>query len=202
MSQDAALTAGVLAGVLLIAVAFYLYNRSDDKIDTGTWVILAVGDSLDFGSYFLMTGQDWLKNAIPFAFAVGSIMTFANAVRKRRFSFPDAPDIFIILIDLLIMVWWLYYGSMTSTEANLAYQFTTVLAFLPMYRSLAKRKLTEKVAPWALWTSAYVLFFLVHALSDGSWEEGVYPVVGMLTHVLVLGFALQTRLELRQLLKF
>lgn len=193
MGLDIVQTAASWLAAVLILVAFLLYNRGGGHINTGTWVILAIGDSLDFGSYFDMTGQDLLKNVVPFFFAVGSVLTFSYAFWKRRFTFPDKIDITVILLDLAIMVAWFRMESVTSTEANLAYQATTILAFIPMYRGLMRGSEKETVAPWALWTLAYVLFILTHSLSNGPWEEGVYPIVGLITHAIVMGFALQLR---------
>lgn len=198
LQLDSALAVGNAFAATLVFVAFILYNRNDDKINTGTWFILAVGDALDFGSYFEMTGHDFLKNVVPFCFAVGSILTFFYALVRKRFSFPDAADIFVILIDLIITAVWLGYGWLDSTEANLAYQATTVLAFIPMYRGLANGNERETVVPWALWTGGYMLFFFSFLLWQGTWEESIYPLVGVLTHALVLCFALQYRIDQRK----
>jgi hypothetical protein len=186
------IAASVLAAALVVA-AFLVYNTGNSRINTGTWVILATGDLLDFGSYFDMTGQDFAKNLVPLCFAVGSALTFVNALVKRRFTLPDGSDTAIIGIDLLIMYAWFSLETVTSTTANLAYQVTTILAFVPMYRGLVNGSEEETVLPWALWSAAYVLFVLIHALSNGPWEEGVYPVVGLITHAIVLGFALRSR---------
>lgn len=197
------LGAAGLAAAVPIFIAFLLYNRQDSKINTGTWVILAVGDSLDAWSYFLMTGEELLKNVVPLCFAAGSIITFVIAIVRGRFSWPRAPDWFIVFIDLGITALWHEHVLVPdATVANLAYQGTTLLAFVPMCRALMTREETETVAPWALWTMGYVAFFMTYALSGARWEEGVYPVVGLVTHGLILGFALQYRLDMRRLLKF
>jgi hypothetical protein len=181
------LTAYIAAA--LIIVAFFLYNKEEGKINTGTWVILAIGDSFDLGSYYGMTEGEWLKNIVPFCFAIGSIITFGVAVLKRRFSCPDKVDVRIILIDLLIMVLWVMAEEVTSTTANLAYQVTTLIAFWPMYRGLMSGREEERAAPWALWSLAYLLF-LANSLSfEGSWTEVAYPVVGLITHAVVWGLA-------------
>jgi len=196
--QQTALTAASLLAGLLILAAFLLYNRGDSKISTGTWVILALGDGLDFGSYFDMTGQDLLKNVVPFCFALGSVLTFLYALNRHRFTLPDRTDSVVIGLDLVITGLWLCPVFLTSTDANLAYQATTILAFWPMYRGLARGIEKETVLPWALWTLAYVLFLFTHLLSGGQWEEGVFPLVGLITHAIVLVFAIRTYREHQQ----
>ena len=44
----------VVAGFIAVAftlVAFWIYNRNGSKINTGTWVILAIGDTLDLACF-------------------------------------------------------------------------------------------------------------------------------------------------------
>lgn len=173
--------------------AFLLYGKGNARINAATWFILALGDGLDFASYFDMTDQDVTKNVVPISFAAGSILTFLFALKKGRFAWPDGTDLSIILADFLITIAWLQFTGVTSTVANLAYQATTIVAFIPMYRGLAMGLERETPLPWALWTFAFVVFLLSHWMSGGPWEEGVYPAVGLATHALVLGFALNAR---------
>jgi hypothetical protein len=187
---SASVALNIFAAVLVLA-AFLLYNRGSGKISTGTWFILATSDLLDFGSYFEMTGHDLAKNAVPLCFAVGSVLTFLYALKRGRFACPDKTDIAIVALDLLILWAWLDSETVTSVEANLAYQATTILAFVPMYRGLAKGTEQETVAPWALWTAAFGFFLLAHVLALAPWQEGVFPFVGLLTHAAVLAFPLR-----------
>ena len=193
MQLELALAAGGMLAALLIFVAFLLYNWKDGRINTGTWVVLAFGDSLDFGSYFEMTDRDLVKNAVPLCFAIGSIVTFLFALWKRRFALPSGLDIFVILLDVVIMFWWLRTDQGTATGANLAYQATGLLAFVPMYWGIIKGTERETPLPWALWTIANAIFLLTHLIGDGSWEEGVYPLVAVITHAAVLRLALRAQ---------
>ena len=57
----------VAVGFVAVAftlVAFWIYNRNGSKINTGTWVILAIGDTLDLASYAGMT-ETWWKDMVP-----------------------------------------------------------------------------------------------------------------------------------------
>lgn len=173
--------AGCIA-VALILVAFWFYNRNGSKISTGTWVILAIGDTLDLASYAGMTETLW-KDMVPATFAIASIITFGYALARKRFAWPDPFDWFIVGSDALIAVWWWQFAS--ATEANLLYQATTLIAFVPMYRGLIIGREKENPLPWLLWSLAFVFFFLSIVLKLGKWEETVYPIVGLLTHFTV-----------------
>ena len=168
--------------VALALVAFWIYNRNGSKINTGTWVILAIGDTLDLASYAGMT-ETWWKDMVPATFAVASIITFGYALARKRFAWPDPFDWIIVGSDVLITTIWCLFT--TATEANLMYQATTLIAFVPMYRGLINGTEKENPLPWLLWSLSFVFFLLSIILHLGKWEEAVYPAVGLLTHLIV-----------------
>ena len=190
-----------LAAGLLVLVAFVAYNLGKGKISTGTWIILAFGDSLDLASYFEMT-EEWWRSIVPAAFAVGSILTFLVGCIRRRFSWPDRFDWFIVLIDFAIIGMWSWYEAHASSPsigshefappaaANLALQATAVIAFIPMYRALLTGRERERALPWTLWTLAFLLFCTTSILTHNTIEEVAYPIVGLLTHGLVVVIAM------------
>ncbi|HWH16471.1 MAG TPA: hypothetical protein VNU25_02730 [Candidatus Paceibacterota bacterium] len=200
MPEDIAIRCNTIAG-LLVLVAFLAYNLKDSRINTGTWIILAFGDSLDLASYFVMT-EEWWKSIVPAAFAIGSIATFLIGLARRRFSWPDPFDWFIVTLDFLIIgVWTWQEASATALTfwsheiappavANLALQATAIIAFVPMYRALLKGREQERPIPWLLWGSAFVLFSGTSILTVNSAEEVAYPLIGLVTHGLVAAFAL------------
>ncbi|MES2931168.1 MAG: hypothetical protein V4682_00530 [Patescibacteria group bacterium] len=199
MAEDIAIGCNLAAG-LLVLVAFAVYNLKDAKISTGTWIILAFGDSLDLASYFEMT-DEWWKSIVPAAFALGSILTFGIGCIRRRFSWPDGYDWFIVLLDVAIIGVWSWsetrgmpfsigsYEFAPPAAANLALQATAVIAFIPMYRGLLTGREREHALPWVLWTSAFVLFCISSVSTFSTVEEVAYPVVGLLTHALVAAIA-------------
>lgn len=180
--------ATVLVAVVLTLAAFWIYNQNGSKISTGTWIILAGGDSLDLASYFVMT-ESWWKNAVPAAFAVASIITFGYALARKRFAWPDLFDWLIVGMDALITVMWWQFT--TATEANLLYQATTIVAFIPMYRGLLNGRETESLLPWVLWSLAFLLFIAAVISQLQTWEEAIYPAVGFLTHLMVVVIVLK-----------
>ena len=207
MAEDIAIGCNLAAG-LLVLVAFAVYNLKDAKINTGTWIILAFGDSLDLASYFEMT-DDWWKSIVPAAFAIGSILTFGIGCIRRRFSWPDRFDWCVVLLDFAIIGAWTWsetngmplsigtHDFAPPAAANLALQATAVIAFIPMYRGLLTGNERERALPWVLWTSAFVLFCVSSMSTYSTVEEVAYPVVGLVTHALVVAFALAAIKPLR-----
>lgn len=195
MPEHIAIGCNVVAG-LLVLVAFLAYNRKSGKINTGTWIILAFGDSLDLASYFEMT-DEWWKSIVPATFAIGSIFTFAYGCIRKRFSWPDRFDWNVVFLDLFIIGVWSWHESSSLSlslgshefappaVANLALQATAVVAFIPMYRALLTGREREHGSPWLMWTAAFALFFAASAHTYGTIEEIAYPIVGLLTHALV-----------------
>jgi hypothetical protein len=198
--EDIAIRCNTIAG-LLVLVAFLAYNLKTHKINTGTWIILAFGDSLDLASYFVMT-EEWWKSIVPAAFAIGSIATFLIGLARKRFAWPDPFDWFIVTLDFLIIgVWTWQEASATAITvlsheiappavANLALQATAIIAFIPMYRALLKGREQERPLPWLLWSSAFVLFSATSILTVDSVEEVAFPLIGVMTHGIVAAFAL------------
>jgi len=194
MSQFIAHTCTLVACIVTI-LAFWIYNQKEDSINTGTWIILAVGDSLELASYFDMTGQDVWKSLLPGVFACGSIYTFIKACYQKRFCWPDNTDKVIICVDLGITFLWawsesndvaLLHSITNSAAANLGFQATTFLAFIPLYRGIVNGNEEEGILPWFLNMGAFVLFAISSILTYDDYVEIAYPIVNVLTHGAVI----------------
>lgn len=183
---------GLMAGTVQL-LGYYVYNRgAGDKINTGSWSIWALAGVVDLVSYFAMTG-DWVINFLPAVCAVAAFGTFCYAIYRKRFSWPDRWDRIFLGVDGLITVVWVLTNAVF---ANLLYQLSTVLSFIPMYRwQFAGGR--EKALPWLIWAFAYVLLTASVLLRLNRWEELVYPVSHALTHLAVALIAIAQRKTLR-----
>lgn len=172
-------------GVAATLLGFVIYNMRHGPINTASWLLWVIGDVLEAGSYFVMTGEDVLKNAVPFAFACGSCITFVIALSLRRFGMPDAKDQAVVGVDLAITAgWWQHYLS--ATAANIMFVATEVISFIPLYRGVLTGREREHAAPWLLWAAGDA-FFLATILSlPYAIEETVYPVSAMAAHFIVV----------------
>ena len=221
-----AIIAGLVLSVIVL-YAFWLYNRSESKINAATWFILAYGDGLDFWSYLSMTG-DWWLNFVPLSFAIGSILTFGNAWLKGRFpnflkllmfwrwnrEGVEPVDRICVVGDLSITLLWIWLHNAgiivtieteawlrnfdSATIANLAYQLTALIAFVPMWWAQHNERELENPVPWLLWALAFLGFGVVMAFEYGKWEELIYPGVNLFTHFMIGATVLTVMLRIRQ----
>lgn len=185
-------TFGVMAGVIQL-VGYAVYVRlSNGHANTGTWLIWTLSAGVDLVSYDFITNSDLSKNILPAACATACVMTFTFLLVKGRFAKPDKTDCGMITADSAIsIVWWL--DVVTGITANLLLQATTLASALPMIRGLITGKEQERLLPWMLWTSAYIIHTGAVLLSLKHWSELVYPIVNVIMHGTVLVVAYKTR---------
>lgn len=172
---------GFAAGATQLA-GYWVYNRgAGGKVNTGSWVIWAVGGIVDLASFFALTG-DWVINILPAVCAAAAVSTFGYAYARKRFSWPDPVDWLFVGADAAITVVW-YFTNVVV--ANLLYQASAVASFVPMCRGLLSDKEREKPLAWLIWTLAYGLLTASVFLRLERWEELVYPVGNVVTHIAV-----------------
>lgn len=174
-----------LAGVVLTLIGFVIYNVRDGKINTASWLLWVVGDALEAGTYFVMTGEDLLKNAVPIAFALGSAITFVIAFFRGRFGFPDRMDQAVMTIDIAISLGW-WQKAYSAAAANIMLVTTELLSFIPLYRGVLRGEEREHVSPWLFWAAGDILFLATVYSVTHTTEETIYPVVQAVAHVLVV----------------
>ena len=173
---------GFAAGVVHL-VGYWVYNRGAGKnINTGSWSIWAFAGVIDFASFFALTG-DWVVSILPAACALAAIGTFCYAIVRKCFSWPDKVDWLFVGVDVAITVVWIYTSAVL---ANLLYQASAFLSFVPMYRGLLSGKEKERLLPWLIWTVAYVLLTASVSLRLERWEELAYPVTHAALHAAVV----------------
>jgi hypothetical protein len=193
----------------LVLFAFWSYVRTllqqKEEINVGTWFILAYGDALELSSYFVMTEKWWL-NIVPLAFAVGSISTFLIALRLKMFGPIRRIDVFCVVADIGITVLWAWLSATDAvfsasiadrsrtfdapTIANLAYQLSAVIAFVPMWWSQVRGREVEPPIPWLLWTAAFGIFTVIAAYEHNKLEELVYPGLNLFIQYMIASTAL------------
>lgn len=218
---------------MIVLYGFVLFNLKDTRTNAATWFILAYGDGLDFWSYLHMTNAWWL-NFVPLAFALGSIATFVVCLVKKRFgniwglfqfwrwnrNGIEPLDRMCLIGDLIITILWVTLVNAeirvtiesgawlqnfdAATVANLGYQLTAVIVFLPMWWSQLCEREIEDPAPWLVWSLAFLVFAVLMAFESGKWQELVYPTVNLFTHFMlgITALTVIARIRTRTTLSF
>lgn len=168
---------GFTAGAIQL-YGYWVYNRvAGDKINTGSWSMWALTGIIDLASYSAVTG-DWVVNILPAVCALAAVGTFCYAIVRKRFSWPDKTDWAFVGVDGAITVIWVFTNAVL---ANLLYQVSTIMSFIPMCRGLLSSREKEKLLPWLIWTLAYTVLMWSVLLRFHRWEEMAYP----LSHVAI-----------------
>lgn len=177
---------GFTAGAVQLA-GYVVYNMgANGKINTGSWIIWALAGIIDFASYAALT-EDWVINILPAVCALAAVTTFCYAFVRKRFRRPDKTDLMFVGVDGVITIVW-YFTNVVV--ANLLYQVSTILSFLPMYRGQLMGREKEEPLPWVIWTFAYVLLTVSVALRLHRWEELAYPMTNVTVHAVVAVIAI------------
>ncbi len=173
---------GFTAGAVQL-VGYWVYQRgAGEKINTGSWSIWALGGAIDFVSYFVLTGGDWVVNFLPAVCGLAAFGIFVSAIVHKRFSRPDRIDWAFMGADGVITVVW-YFTNVAL--ANLLYQVSNVLSFVPLCRGVLSGREKEKLLPWLIWTLAYILLTIAVFMRLKRWEELAYPVSHVIIHLIV-----------------
>jgi hypothetical protein len=166
---------------------YWVYVATAEKPNTGSWAIWTFSAIVDFASYAVMT-QDWVKNILPAACALACIVTFVYCLFRGKFTKLDRTEWVFFGLDSSITVTWAFTSA---TVANLLFQASTVISFIPIIRGLQMGKDREHYLPWLIWTVAYFLFLISVTLRLQDWTELAYPVSHVITHFVVLMIALE-----------
>lgn len=174
-----------IGGVLLVSLNFIDYNSRDGKVNAATWFIWVLGDAFEAGTFFVATGEDLVKNAVPIAFAIGTTITFGISLWRKRFGWPDVFDRFVVLVDVLIMVGWILglYNAITATILLVA---SEGISFIPLNRGVLNGNEQEYIMPWVWCAGADVLFIMVLTRLPGAEIEMTFPVVQLLAHLSII----------------
>jgi hypothetical protein len=175
----------VLASITQL-YGYWLYNRGiytgKIKPNATSWGLWAIGSIIASLSYLELV-NDPVKGMLPVACSIVCFGTFVFALFKGKFEKPDSHDVKIILLDVVVVAFWLTTKSPTWTNALM--QADVIISFYPIIREVMKYPLDEDAKPWFIWCAAYVLFGLAVIFSWEKWWDLMYPVVYFILHATV-----------------
>lgn len=169
-------------------LGYVLYLRVTKEANSSSWFIWTIAAVVELVSYYQMTNGDLGKNILPAVCAVACVFTFFFLLFRKGFGWPEPFDWVILALDVLITIRWAC--SSDPVEANLLYQFTTLISFAPIIKDQLTEVHPERPLAWFVWTIAYTLFLVSIWLELGTWEELAFPIVGIVTHLVVFVIAM------------
>jgi hypothetical protein len=187
-----------MIAVLMHISAFLLYNKSTFQgkacPNIATWAIWAALSFLNFGSYFVMSG-DWVKSILPAVSSLLCIATFFVVVFTGKFSRIGKYDLVALALGLIAALTWWWFRS--ATYANLLLQISIGIGFVPTCRSVWRSPETEVPLPWIMWATAYSIGTSMVLLRwHGQWQDLAYYVGCVVMHFIVWMLALrQSRIK-------
>lgn len=184
--MNIAIFCGVFAGVVQV-VGYWIYNKDvftdpQRKPNAASWGLWAFGSLLTSSSY-AEVAHDWVKEILPFACVTACTLTFLAFLIKGKLGRPDKRELAILILDLLILVFWVV--SESARYANLLLMGSVVISFIPNLRSVWNKPTTENPIPWFVWSFAYALLFVTVILRFEKWWDLAYPVTYFILHIAV-----------------
>lgn len=196
-----------IAALLLHLAAYGIYAREvfHERIRPNVivWLMWLFGGVVEYVTYNAITGSHWSTDALPIACVVGiGSITIAiaaaqirNFFQKNEFSFhkPIISDYYLVGFDVAAIVYWLLGGG--AVAANFIAVSTSIITFIPLWRTTYQHPQGEQPLPWALWTCAYFCMCMAVITGTGAGEIGLYifPIYYLLLHLVVLILSLRTK---------
>jgi len=179
---DLAIVVGIIAGVVQLW-GYWLHNKTATHTDSAvSWAIWGLGSFITWFLYAELV-NDWVKEFLPLLCMFAAFATFLRYAFKGYFSKPDKIDLFVLVLDVIIIAYWFVYQE--ATWANLFIQIDVIISFIPMLRSVWKKPHSEDPKPWLVWSVAYLLLTLTVIMRWESWWELLYPLNYFVLHFAV-----------------
>lgn len=176
---------GIIIALTQLAGYYYYYISIKNGVrpNTTSWTIWTFGNILEILSYVYLTG-DWVKNLLPIACGVASILLYAHCLVYGKFRRLKKEDYIIIFADIAATALW--YFTASPLIGNIAYQVSTIISFIPIIREIYDEDENETPLPWAIWSASYFMSIILVILRWEKWGDLVYPVVYFVLHAIVL----------------
>lgn len=190
----------------LVAYGVYARDVFSSRIRPNliSWLMWLFGGLVELFTYNAIENAHWSTSTLPFACVVGiggiciaTLVAQAQAGRSSQLTFypPERVDYFMVSFDVVALFWWLVGNA--AAFANFFAVGTSVITFIPIWRTTYKNPEGEHSLPWILWSVAYLFMFMAVLTSEGSGNAELYfyPVYYFVLHVVMVFLCLrkQTR---------
>ena len=187
---------GLIAAVLQVAgYAIYIRNFQKEAIkpNAASFLMFAYGTSL-LAFLEWKSGASLALLALPFACAALGVVVGLMCLRAGATEPIDRFEARAFWTDVWLTIFYMVFalgfdaGDRFVIPFLIATNLSAIVCFVPILRSTWQSPERELPAPWALWTSAYVILslatFNAHGLSHP--ELLLYPLLNAVLHVAML----------------
>ncbi len=176
---------------------WYAYGIFHEKIrpNVAACFMWLTGNWIEYAMYEALPGSHW-SSSVPLVCAAGMTLIFfaialsvARAKRNARgitYHSPDPQDWFLVAFDLIAVAVWIYFKS--AEWASLIAISTSVITYIPVWRTTLSHPEKEHAGPWVLWCVAYIAMFVavIFESREGVGWRSFYPLYyGVLSIVVV-----------------
>lgn len=188
----------------LLAYGMYAKHVFEERVkpNAATWLMWLFGSVVEWQTYDRMTNSHWSSSLLPLACVLGlgaiTFATIASQMRERLrgtgriiYHRPEMQDWAFVSFDVIALIAWLMLDM--AEEANALAVVTTILTFVPIWRTTWREPESERSAMWLIWCAAYG-FMLANVLyrgGDNLWWQGFYPVYYFALHLVVVILAMR-----------
>jgi hypothetical protein len=171
------------------------------KPNVAAWLMWVFGGVVEWQTYDHMTNSHWSSSLLPLACVIGlGFITTAIVVTywrnrgtgRETYHRPKFQDWAFVSFDVAAgALWWVWD---MPEEANALAVATTIVTFIPIWRTTWHEPQGENPWMWLTWCWAY-MFMLGAVIMNGGdnllWQ-GFYPVYYLVLHLVVAMICLRT----------
>lgn len=190
---------GILAFVLhLVAYVMYAQQVLAEKVkpNVATWLMWLFGGIVEWQTYDHMTDSHWSSSLLPLACVLGlvaiTLATIVSQVRERWrgtgrviYHKPKLHDWAFVSFDVMALAIWLWFDL--AELANTIAVGTTIVTFIPIWRTTWQEPESERPTMWLIWCTAYMCMLAAVLLrgSDNLLWQSFYPLYFFALHAVV-----------------
>jgi hypothetical protein len=191
------------SGAFILHLAgYYIYAKgvltAQIRANVATWLMWLFGGVVEFLTYDNIAGAHWSTSALPFACLIGigciCAAIFVAQLRNGHdvvYHRPERNDYFLAGFDIVAATVWLSGGG--AAIANMIAVSTSIVQFIPLWKTTYHQPASERATPWVIWCLAYLMMTLAVVTGKGSGEIGLYfyPIYYLALHLVVVVLALK-----------
>jgi hypothetical protein len=167
--------------------------------NVASWSMWLFGGVVEWLTYDAIAGAHWSSSALPLACTLGiaGVCTAAAVAARREkaqgrvplYHRPERADWALFSFDVAAAALWL--GGFGAALANSVAVLSSVVTFIPIWRTTYQHPASEEPLPWLLWCAAYACMLATVLVGQAAAPAVllIYPLVYLALHGVVLALA-------------